>query len=127
MKVGRVLRTGLDADGRSAAVDDRIVEAKELPTGRLLTELWSQESLGGLRYWLLTVPADDPGAPARMHATPTLDLGIVLAGHLRLILEDGSSNDLLPGDAFVQTGTGHAWHNPGPEEAVLAVVVLGAA
>jgi hypothetical protein len=27
----------------------------------------------------------------------------------------------------VQTGTGHAWHNPGPEEAVLAVVVLGTA
>ncbi|HEX3614768.1 MAG TPA: cupin domain-containing protein [Sporichthyaceae bacterium] len=127
MKVGRVLRTGLDADGRSAAVDDRIVESTELPTGRLLTELWAQESFGGLRYWLLTVPADDPAAPARMHATPTLDLGIVLAGHLRLILEDGSSNDLLPGDAFVQTGTVHAWHNPGPDEAVLAVVVLGAA
>jgi len=127
VKVGRVLCTGLDAGGRSAAIEDRVVEARALPTGRLLTELWAQESFGGLRYWLLTVPVDDPAAPARMHATPTLDLGIVLAGRLRLILEDGSSNDLLPGDAFVQTGTGHAWHNPGPEQAVLAVVVLGTA
>ena len=126
VKVGRVLRTGLDADGRSTAVEDRVVDPRQLPTGRLLTELWAQESFGGLRYWLLTVPADVPAAPARMHAMPTLDLGIVLAGHLRLILEDGSSNDLLPGDAFVQTGTGHAYAgNPGPDPAVLAVVCTG--
>lgn len=137
MKVGRLLSTRLDADGRSAAIVDRVVDPRTLPSGRMLTELWADGSAGtgpgamfpgpaGVRYWLLTIPVDDPATEPHLHATPTLDLGIVVAGHLRLILEDGSANDLGPGDAFVQTGTAHAWHNPGPEDAVIAVVVLGA-
>ena len=138
MKVGRVLRTGLDVDGRSAAIEDRVIDPRTLPSGRQLTELWADGNAGtgpggmfpgpgGVRYWLLTLPADDPDAPPHLHATPTLDLGVLVAGRLRLILEDGSSTELAPGDALVQTGTAHAWHNPGPENAVLAVVVLGAA
>jgi quercetin dioxygenase-like cupin family protein len=145
VKPGRVVATGVDEQGRSTVAADTEVDVRELPTGRLLgqlwsTQLWSTTSLGaarpagpavglfpgpgGARFWLFTVRARDLGG-ADMHATDTVDLGLVLAGTLTMHLEDGSEVDLQPGDAFVQNGTRHGWSNRGDEDAAIALVVIG--
>ncbi|KAJ7932434.1 hypothetical protein B0H13DRAFT_779976 [Mycena leptocephala] len=54
-----------------------------------------------------------PGAQTPMHRTTSLDYNILLEGELILIMEDGSETHLKnPGDAVIQKGTLHAWHNP---------------
>lgn len=66
--------------------------------------------------------ADHPG----MHASQTVDYGVVLAGEVELELDDGTVKRLKAGDCFVQNGTRHAWRNPGAVECVMAAVVVGA-
>jgi hypothetical protein len=143
VKPVRVVTTGVDEQGRSTVAADTKVDVRELPTGRLLHQLWSTESLGpsnpfgpagsagglfpgpgGARFWLFTVRARDRDGGV-MHATGTVDLGIVLAGVLTMHLEDGSEVDLHPGDAYVQNGTRHGWSNRGAEDSTVALVVIG--
>ncbi|MGE0384997.1 MAG: cupin domain-containing protein [Gammaproteobacteria bacterium] len=61
------------------------------------------------------------------HATPTLDLGVVVSGEIDLLLDDGSRTRLNAGDTFVQRATNHAWQNNGTVPCVLMTVVLGCA
>ena len=65
---------------------------------------------------------DNPG----MHTTETIDYGFVLKGELTLELDDGVKKVLRAGDAYVQNGTRHAWHNQTDAPAVLGVIMLGA-
>ncbi len=65
---------------------------------------------------------DHPG----MHTTDTVDLDLVLSGEIWLELDDGQEVNLHAGDAVVQNGTRHAWHNRSSEPAVLFVTLLGA-
>ena len=65
--------------------------------------------------------ADRPG----MHATPTVDYGVVISGQAVLEMDDGSEIVLHPGDVFVQNATRHAWHNRGDVPALLALVMIG--
>jgi hypothetical protein len=142
MRQIRVVETGLDVQGRSTVVADRLVDSRELPTGRLLHSLWSDEkvllgppdaakpglfpSAGGGRFWVFTVLADEPEDVYRgLHATRTVDLGYVVAGVATMVLEDGTQIDLHTGDAYVQNGTVHGWRNRGTADAVIALVVLG--
>ena len=108
---------------------------------------------GGVRFFLLTLaPAssDAPEPPTAadvdeaerlfpglipvmtvhelpgMHATATIDLGVVLAGEIVLELETGEERTLRAGDTFVQNGTWHRWHNRGSQPARMAVVFIGA-
>lgn len=60
-----------------------------------------------------------------MHATPTIDYGIVLDGEIWLELDDGRSTLLRRHDAIVQTGTRHAWRNKSDRSATLAFVLIG--
>jgi quercetin dioxygenase-like cupin family protein len=136
----RLVETGLDDAGRSTIVGDRLVDARELPTGRVLNPLWTSDavldvapggaepglfpSTGGARFWLFTVRANEQTGHAR-HRTRTIDLGFIVAGVLTMELEDGSMVDLHPGDAYVQNGTQHGWHNHGDVDATVALVVLG--
>jgi mannose-6-phosphate isomerase-like protein (cupin superfamily) len=46
-----------------------------------------------------------------MHATPTIDVIVVMNGRIDLILETGPV-PLGPGDVVVQRGTWHSWSNP---------------
>ena len=140
MKPVRVVTTGVDEQGHSTVATDTMVDVRELPSGRLLHQLWSTESLGadgtagpagglfpgrgGARFWLFTVRARDRGG-SDMHATDTVDLGLVLAGVLTMHLEDGSEVDLHTGDAYVQNGTRHGWSNRGTEDSTVALVVIG--
>jgi mannose-6-phosphate isomerase-like protein (cupin superfamily) len=137
----RVVVTGLDGDGRSTVVSDSRVDVRELPTGRLLHPLWGADAAvgaagaasepglfpatGGLRFWLFTVRADEEQPNHALHSTPTIDLGYVVAGEMTLELEDGTEVVLSTGDAYVQNGTSHAWHNRGDVDATVALVVAG--
>jgi hypothetical protein len=137
----RLVETGLDDAGRSTVVADRLVDARELPTGRVLNPLWGNDavldappggaepglfpSAGGARFWLFTVRANEAQTGHALHRTSTIDLGFIVAGVLTLELEDGTMVDLHPGDAYVQTATQHGWHNHGIDVAVVALVVLG--
>lgn len=61
-----------------------------------------------------------------MHATPTVDLGVVLSGTITLVLEDASTVELAAGDHFVLRGAQHTWVNAGQESAVLAIALVHA-
>jgi hypothetical protein len=61
-----------------------------------------------------------------MHATPTVDYIMLLAGEAALLLDEGEPIPLQPFDAVVQRGTNHAWLNTGPDDAVFLAVMLGA-
>jgi hypothetical protein len=61
---------------------------------------------------------------AGMHATPTVDLGVVLRGRIVLVLEDASTVELAAGDHFVLRGAQHTWVNVGQESAVLAIALV---
>ena len=65
---------------------------------------------------------DDPG----MHATESVDFGVVIEGELDLELDDGATRTLRPGTVVVQRGTRHAWRNRSDRPARVAFVLLGA-
>jgi hypothetical protein len=112
------------------------------------TDYWPP--VGGFRYLLMTIaPAggprtaetvdaseinrlmpglteamepDEPG----MHTSDTVDLEIVLSGEITLELDAGVMKTMGPGDAIIQNGTRHRWHNLGTEPARVAVILIGA-
>ena len=63
------------------------------------------------------------GPHALMHRTETVDYGIVLAGELWLVVDEGETL-LHPGDVVVQSGTNHAWSNRTEETARMAFVLV---
>ncbi len=67
----------------------------------------------------------DPERPG-MHASPTIDYGIVIKGPLVLELDDGATRELNTGDVVVQQGNVHAWRNPGSEPALITFILIGA-
>ncbi|GAB7550177.1 cupin domain-containing protein [Cupriavidus sp. 8B] len=64
--------------------------------------------------------------PDGMHATPSIDYGIVLDGEIWLELDDGSVTHLRQHDLIVQNGTRHAWRNRSERAASVAFVLIGA-
>jgi mannose-6-phosphate isomerase-like protein (cupin superfamily) len=73
---------------------------------------------GFLRY----MDPSDPG----MHASDTIDFGVVLEGSIVLELDDGAKVTLNPGDTVVQNGTRHRWKNPGSTPARMVFFLCGA-
>ena len=63
------------------------------------------------------------GPHALMHRTETVDYGIVLAGEVWLVLDEGETR-LAPGDVVVQRGTNHAWSNRTEVTARMAFVLV---
>jgi hypothetical protein len=107
--------------------------------------------VSGTRFLVVTFPPDsvfsapgfDPQAAAAensaispglaelfeadgMHATPTVDYGIVLEGEVWLELDEGRAELLRKHDVVVQNGTRHAWRNKSNRPATLAFVLIGA-
>jgi hypothetical protein len=90
---------------------------------------------GGTRFVRITYPpgfgACDPDADAStfarllLHRSATIDYGVILAGELTLVLEDGSQSVLRAGDVVVQNGTVHGWRNTASTTAVAAFVLVG--
>ena len=58
-----------------------------------------------------------------MHRTQTIDYGIVLAGEIWLLVDEGEVK-LGPGDIVIQRGTNHAWSNRTEEMARIAFILL---
>jgi hypothetical protein len=149
----RVVETGVTEAGLSTITRDNLVPVRPVPGGRGLGRLWEADGVlsgadaansgadagkspadsgtpfptaGGVRFWTVTVPPEDPDAPpSAFHHTPTLDLGLVLSGQIVLEMEDGTAAELSAGQVFAQQSTPHRWRNPHPVDAVVAVVMLG--
>ncbi len=60
-----------------------------------------------------------------MHRTRSIDYVVVLAGKVRMLLDEGEV-DLEPFDMVVQRGTNHAWVNRGTEPVLLLAVMIDA-
>jgi Cupin domain len=140
----RVVETTHEIPGAAALfAADKVIEARALPTGRHLVDLWRSEellpgmaagrdaagalfpALNGVRFWQLVIPPDDSTQLPPFHATETIDFGVVTAGRVILELDGGQAVHLDQGDTFVQRGTAHRWVNPTGEDAVLTVVIVG--
>lgn len=70
----------------------------------------------------LRVPGDDPAQPG-LHRSETLDLMVVLDGHITLGLDDGE-HALGPGDAVIQRGTVHRWRVVGEQPCTFLSVLI---
>jgi mannose-6-phosphate isomerase-like protein (cupin superfamily) len=79
-----------------------------------------EAKLPGILQWS---ELDNPG----MHTTDTVDMEYVVSGEITLELDDGVEKVLKAGDSNIQNGTRHRWHNRGQEDAVVVVVMVGAA
>jgi hypothetical protein len=66
------------------------------------------------------------GPHALMHRTESVDYGIVLAGEVWLVVDDGETR-LQPGDVVVQRGTNHAWSNRTENTARMAFMLVDGA
>lgn len=66
----------------------------------------------------------DPEKPG-MHATPTIDYGIVLEGTIWLELDGGVIERLEKHSVIVQQGNVHAWRNLSEQPATLAFMLVG--
>lgn len=139
---GRLLIAGVDAAGRSAAVqnDPVTLQGDSKLHGVVYSALYGTPSspsiasggrsadtldLGvaaGAISWLMIEYG--PGVTFSMHHTDTVDFDIVLSGSVELILDDGV-HSLAVGDSVVVTGVDHAWR-AGPAGCRLSVVAIGA-
>jgi hypothetical protein len=63
-------------------------------------------------------------ADGGMHATSTIDYGVVLSGSIVLALDTGEEVELRAGDCYVQTGLPHAWTNRSSEPCTIAFVIV---
>jgi mannose-6-phosphate isomerase-like protein (cupin superfamily) len=59
-----------------------------------------------------------------MHATATIDYGVVLSGSIFLTLDTGDEVELRQGDCYVQAGLPHAWTNRSAEPCTIAFVIV---
>ena len=139
----RLLVTGVDASGRSCAVQDGPVplQGDTSLNGILYSVLYATPSHpsidggggrvadlldlavppGALRWTMIEYA---PGTEFSMHHTDTVDFDVVLSGSVELILDDGE-HPLAVGDSVVVTGVDHAWR-AGPEGCRLNVMTIGA-
>jgi quercetin dioxygenase-like cupin family protein len=136
--------TGHDAEGRSVVLADGPAPKSHAIPGATFHELWNTaaapasiapEEPGEPTDRPLVTPPDpngtiirivdlEPRSRSPMHRTESIDFGIVLAGEVTLVLDDGSETALHAGDVVVQRGTDHAWVNETDEPARMAFVLV---
>jgi hypothetical protein len=138
---GRLVITGVDASGRSCAVQDGPVKLTGFAgfEGILFSVLYDAPSAqsitsggraadtldlgvppGALNWKMIDY---GPGVSFSMHHTDTVDLDLVVSGTVELILDDGA-HPLEAGDTAVVTGVDHSWHT-GPDGCRLSVMSIG--
>jgi mannose-6-phosphate isomerase-like protein (cupin superfamily) len=61
-----------------------------------------------------------------MHATRTIDVGVILEGSVELELDSGEVTTLAVGDWYVQNGTRHRWRNASGSNCRVAIFMVGA-
>jgi quercetin dioxygenase-like cupin family protein len=141
MKVRRVV-TGLDAAGRSCIAIDAPLETI---SGGALKMLWMSDSVparndaevgagdfnfsfdimrrGGTGFVILEVVPGPGLGSMGMHATNTLDYGVIIRGRLELVVETGSVV-LEAGDVFVDRGVLHGARAVSEESVIMAIVLV---
>jgi quercetin dioxygenase-like cupin family protein len=144
----RRLVAGTGDDGRSYALADGAPPCVLSPgadDGIRLVELWQTggplgaadqggdpeggwelepRGAGGIAFRSVRLPAGhDPGA-AGWHSTATIDVDVVLSGHLELSLPDSAPVIIGPGEAVVQRGTEHAWKPVGDDAVEFVSLML---
>lgn len=144
MSAPRRVVTGHDGEGRSVVLADGPTPKSHSIPGATFHELWNtQTTPAPVAPNELREPTDrpvltppdaegsiirivdlEPRSRSPLHRTETIDYGIVLAGHVTLVLDDGSETSLAPGDVIVQRGTDHAWVNPTDEPARMVFVLV---
>ncbi|CAK7227431.1 hypothetical protein SCUCBS95973_006540 [Sporothrix curviconia] len=65
-----------------------------------------------------------PGTISPMHATPSIDFGVIVSGEIHLILDSGEEQVLKAGDVYVQKAASHKWENRGTETVILATILV---
>ena len=87
---------------------------------------------GALKAAAQELAAKLPGFPIEtdsldpaMHATQTIDYGIILSGEITLELDSGESTTMQAGDCVIQQATKHAWRNRGAEPCQIAFIMIG--
>jgi quercetin dioxygenase-like cupin family protein len=136
--------TGHDLKGRSVVLEDRRAPRVHAIPGAVFHELWSTSEMPApVRAVEPAEPTDgplltpppangtivrlvdlEPRSLSPMHRTESVDYGVVLAGEVTLVLDDGTATSLATGDVVVQRGTDHAWANPGDEPARMLFVLV---
>ena len=133
----RQLETGVDADGRSCIVSERLTE----PSGDIAIDMPFETAanppprplgngelhdlglpVGAIRVLVVQWP---PGYQASIHHTDTIDVSTVTEGSIDIVLDDGPHTPEA-GDSVIVTGVDHGWH-AGPDGATVTGVLLGTA
>lgn len=140
----RCIVTGHDAEGRAVVVDDTALDLRMNPTKvSAAAVVWATAGSpvdldhaehGRERAAHLTLPGGSvlrvvdmlPGGCSPMHRTSSLDYGVVLAGQVELILDEGAITTVSAGEIVIQRGTIHAWRNSSDTVARIAFVLLDA-
>ena len=78
---------------------------------------------GGTSFFIVQFPGN---SESRMHATDTVDYGVVVGGEIWLVLDDRDEVHLTLGDCVVQNGTRHAWQNRKAEPCVMVAAMVEA-
>src|SRR3546814_16799488 len=81
---------------------------------------------GATKFLIVEFAADANLVGPGMHATNTLDYGILLSGRITLVTETGETK-LEPGDLIVDRGVLHGWRNSGPGPPKMLFVTIAAA
>lgn len=129
-----------DVDGKTAVEESTPQVDVETPRSRI-TDIWTTEDssdhpplppwgllpeYGGAKWRIVEFKAGTAGPDLSpgMHATPTVDMGIIVSGEVLLVLEDLSTVRLTAGDTFVLRGIQHTWANDTEESCIVALVLV---
>jgi quercetin dioxygenase-like cupin family protein len=135
----RCFITGIDDAGRSWVVRERDVVFADVMPGLAVDALFktiegplpSRPDGRGDLVDLGITPGQcsfslfrlDAGGQVTVHHTDTVDFGMVIAGAVELVLDDGP-HALDTGDCVVMTGVDHAWR-AGADGCVLSAISIG--
>lgn len=136
--------TGHKENGKATVVIDEISKnVLSKRAGQTSTVIWATDQLVPDMRELRDISADvqtttiengsvlrishfEPGVAPRVHRTDSIDYAIVLSGRIDMELDDGEMVHLNAGDVLVQRGTIHNWTNPGPEDCMIAFILIHA-
>ena len=144
-RVRRVV-TGHDGNGRAVVWLDGEAGNHKFPDARVSSTLmWSTDATpadilgavdegnrvlgtnpppGGSRFTMMEF---QPGNELHgLHRTDTVDYVICISGEMTMLLDDGVTVTLAPGDVLIQRGTNHAWSNRTEAPCCIAFVLIDA-
>ena len=143
----RRLVTAADADGHSFALADGPAPGVFRPAGPdgiTMVELWQtggrlgrpdqggdpdgpwelEPRGGGMAFRYVEMPVGHDPGEGGWHTTATIDLDLILSGHLELGLPDADPVVVGPGESVVQRATHHRWRPVGDEPVRFVALML---